>query len=49
MSFEDLELHGHFGIPRCKPKWSRDEFNNQSHIYKALERLDGPWCKQLLR
>ena len=23
-------------IPWCKPKWSRDEFNNQSHIGEGL-------------
>jgi hypothetical protein len=23
-------------LPRCKPKWSRDEFNNQSQILQGL-------------
>ena len=32
-------------FPWCRPKWSRDEFNNQSHILQC----HGPWCKQPLR
>jgi hypothetical protein len=38
MSFGDLELHGHYDIffPWGKPKWSQDEFNSQSHIYRAF-------------
>ena len=51
MSFGDLKLHGHYDIffTWCKPKWSRDEFNNQSHIYMALGQLHGPWCEQPLK
>ena len=29
-------------------KWSRDEVNNQSQIYKALGQLHDPWSKQPL-
>jgi hypothetical protein len=37
MSFGDLELYGHSNIScRCKPKWSWDKFNNQSHILQCL-------------
>ena len=37
MFFEDLELHGHFDIiSLSKPKWSQDEFNNQSQILQGL-------------
>ena len=36
-------------FPWCKPKWSGDEFNNQSQIFtRFLEWLYGPWCKQPL-
>ena len=31
-----------FFLDACKPKWSRDKFNNQSQIYKALGRIHGP-------
>ena len=29
-------------FPRCKPKWSGDKFNNQSHALQVLGRLHGP-------
>jgi predicted metal-binding membrane protein len=37
-SFGDLELHGRSCIisPWCKPKWSHDKFNSQSHIVHGL-------------
>jgi hypothetical protein len=35
-------------LPRCKLKWSWDEFNSQSHILQGLGTTHGPWCKQLL-
>ena len=49
MSCGDLEPHGHSDIfpPWCKPKWSRDEFNNQSQNLQGLGTIS--WCKQPLR
>ena len=32
----------------CKPKWSHDEFNNQSTLLHGLGTVHDPWCKQPL-
>ena len=35
-------------FPWCKPKWSRTTSTTTHKIYRTLERLYGPWCKQPL-
>ena len=35
-------------LPWCIMKWSRDEFDSQTHILQGLGWLHGPWYKQPL-
>ena len=36
-------------FPWSKPKWSRDKFNNQSHILEEQGTIHDPQCQQPLR